>query len=240
MNTAWRWLSAGLALGLGAAFYLFAGDEVHELGRSDHPRALIVIYSGDGGWRTVDQKLAKQMGIDDRKRGDIAVLGVDSLKYFSRARTPDEVAGALTGLIRGYQQDRSVNHIVLLGYSFGADIVPFVYNRLPDELRQRVVMLSLVAPSGTADFHVTMHGLLPGGHGPSLPIAPELARIDPAMVQCIYGQAESEKTPCRSDVFSHSEVIALRGGHHFGHHYEPLARRIRRGLERRSAVEASS
>ena len=93
---------------------------------------MAVIYSGDGGWRDLD----KQIGEALAARG-VPVVGVDSLRYFWRARTPDEIAqrprrrSSTTTATRWEHASASS----LVGYSFGAGILPFALNRLPAEPR---------------------------------------------------------------------------------------------------------
>ena len=51
--------------------------------------------------------------------------------------------------------------MILIGYSFGADILPFAYNRAaPDAERAHVHRLSLLGLSGSADFVIHVAGWL--------------------------------------------------------------------------------
>ena len=240
MKKSW-WILGFLGMAsLGTLLFLLLGPSVRYLPSDEHARALVVIYSGDGGWRTVDQKLAKQLNLDDLLTGNFSVVGIDCLNYFAVKRTPGEVAANLDAIIQDFSQRHPLERVVLVGYSFGADIVPFAYNRLPERSRSKVIMLSLLSPSGAADFQIKLRGLVSDrSAGDAVSIMPELAQIDPRRVQCFYGKSEADRTVCRQQWFGDAEVIALRGGHHFGHRYEPLARRIRSGLEARLAGQAA-
>ena len=44
--------------------------------------------------------------------------------------------------------------MLLVGYSFGADVLPFVVNRLPADLRARVASVSLLGIDSNASFEV--------------------------------------------------------------------------------------
>ena len=63
--------------------------------------------------------------------------------------------------------------VILIGYSFGADVLPFAYNRLPQELRRHVGLMALLGPEKRVNFQITVSGWLnlPPGDD-AVPIAP--------------------------------------------------------------------
>ena len=124
---------------------------------------------------------------------------------------------------------------MLVGYSFGADVLPFAYDRLSPETKAHIVQLSLLGFSTAADFEIRVAGLV--GAGPSqeaLPTAPALAPIDPTMIQCFYG-ADEDDTACRF-LQGKAEVIRTAGGHHFDGNYGALAQHILDGLRQRAGL----
>jgi type IV secretory pathway VirJ component len=190
---------------------------------------LVIILSGDGGWRDIDKGIAGAL----QKHG-LAVLGWDSLHYFWGAKTPDELGRDLARAIVFYCDKWRAPKVVLVGYSFGADVIPFAVNHLPPDLRRRIVQISLLAFSTKADFEIHVSGWL--GAGPSdtaLATVPEMARIDPNLVQCFYGAEETESA-CPALVAVGAEVVKTGGGHHLGGDYAALAARIAEGLAHRS------
>ncbi|MEA2625626.1 MAG: hypothetical protein QOD06_1671, partial [Candidatus Binatota bacterium] len=121
-----------------------------------------------------------------------------------------------------------------------ADTLPFAANRLPQRERARVVQLSLLGLSSAADFEIHVSDWL--GTGPradSLPVVPELRKLDPSRIQCFYGEQEDD-TLCRAPALATAEVIRTGGGHHFDGDYTALAAKILAGARRRSATESSS
>jgi type IV secretory pathway VirJ component len=196
---------------------------------------LAIIYSGDGGWRDLD----KEVGDVLAARG-MAVVGVDSLRYFWSARTPAEVGADLARIVAHYMAGWHIGHIVLVGYSFGADILPFAYNGLPADLQRHVALISLLAPQRAADFAIQTLGWL--GAGPSdaaQPIPPQTARIDRAKVQCFFGADDADDSLCTHPAAQGMEVIGRPGGHHFAHDYQGLARQILAGACRRGIACAT-
>jgi type IV secretory pathway VirJ component len=72
-----------------------------------------------------------------------------------------------------------------------------------------------------------------------LKVRPELAKLPPAMVQCIYGAAEKD-TLCPALTKTGIEVIETGGDHHFGGDYSTLARRILDGWKKQIAAHAGA
>ncbi|WP_244618641.1 AcvB/VirJ family lysyl-phosphatidylglycerol hydrolase [Rhizobium sp. 18065] len=195
---------------------------------------LAIIYSGDGGWRDIDQKLGGFLQADG-----VPVIGVDALRYFWQERSPDQTAADLSRIIATYRQRFGVKNVVLVGYSFGADILPATYNRLPPADRAVVTQLSLLALSRKADFEIAVTGWLgmsgSGKHGD--PVV-HLSQIEPAKIQCIHGEAEQQSGCKALSGMADAQVITRPGGHHFDGNYKLLSdlvlARLRAGFDRRS------
>jgi type IV secretory pathway VirJ component len=195
-----------------------------------HPGSLVaVIWSGDGGWRDLDKTIGGILA----ERG-VPVVGVDSLRYFWRPATPEGVARDLAAILAFARTRWATERAILVGYSFGAGIVPFAYNRLPDAERARVVQLSLLGLEPNAPFEFHVSGWLGGEPADARPVLPELLRIEPRLLQCVYGEEEPNSL-CRAPELAAIELVHTRGGHHFDGDYAALAARILAGAERRAA-----
>ncbi|HKT74245.1 MAG TPA: AcvB/VirJ family lysyl-phosphatidylglycerol hydrolase [Steroidobacteraceae bacterium] len=178
-----------------------------------------VLLSGDGGWAGLDKEVAGALAA----RG-VPVAGVDSLRYFWTARTPETLARDIDRIIRYYAAHWKRKHALLVGYSQGADVLPFAVNRLPPATRSLVVRTALIGISHSAsfEFHVT-NWIGNGDDG--LPTRPEAERLSPADTLCLYGDTDTDSI-CPLLNPSHARVVQLTGGHHFGGHYLPLAQLI--------------
>jgi type IV secretory pathway VirJ component len=199
-----------------------------ELPAGEGATLMVVIYSGDGGWRDID----KQIG-DELAKNGVPVVGLDSLRYFWHAKKPAQVARDLAGILRHYRSKWGAENVVLVGYSFGADVLPFAINRLPAAERARIVEISLLGLGRYAEFEFHVGDWV--SDAPSqdaLPVFPEVERLDPSRVQCFYGKEEKD-TLCRSPALARCEVIRTGGGHHFGGDYRALAKIILDGARRR-------
>jgi type IV secretory pathway VirJ component len=189
---------------------------------------MAIMLSGDGGWRDIDKTVA-----DDLQSRGVSVVGWDCLRYFWHSKTPDDVAHDLAAVIETYSARWHPKHIALIGYSFGADVLPFAFNRLPEALRSKITLMSLLAFSKSADFEISVTGWL--GAPPTaaaLPVADEVNHVPASLVQCFYGETEDD-SDCPDLASRGMEVIRTQGGHHFDRNYEALTDRIMSGLTRR-------
>ena len=191
---------------------------------------LAIVLSGDGGWRDIDKTVSEKL-----QSAGVSVVGLDCLRYFWSRKSPEQVARDLGAVVDTFLSRWGGSKVVLVGYSFGADVLPFAYDRLSPETKSHIVQLSLLGFSTAADFEIRVAGLV--GAGPSkeaLPTEPTLAPIDPTIIQCFYG-ADEDDSACRF-LQGKAEVIRTTGGHHFNGNYGALAQRILDGLRRRAAL----
>ncbi len=184
-----------------------------------------VLISGDGGWAGIDKEIAAALA----RRG-IPTAGVDSLRYFWRPRTPSGLAHDVDRIVRYYAAHWHRPHALLIGYSQGADVLPFAVNRLPPATRAMIRTTTLIGVSDSADFefHVTSWlGDLASwfGRDGGLPVWPEVERLAAAKTVCIYGNHDTE-TICPKIGAQHARIVQMTGGHHFGGDYQPLAQLI--------------
>ncbi len=166
-----------------------------------------IFYSGDGGWADFDAKVSAGL----MARG-IPVVGVSSLKYFWQARTPDGLGSDLGTLAAHYLSAWHKKRFIVVGYSFGADIVPFATNRLDPAVRQALRSVALIGSSHAATFEFHISEWLANSDSGS-PTKPEVDRLAPVPVVCIYGQ--QEKDSLCPDLKGEGVLKAqLSGGHH--------------------------
>lgn len=177
-----------------------------------------VLFSGDGGWAGIDHEVAAVLA----SRG-IPVAGWDSLRYFWTPRTPSGVAGDLDRILRNYAQQWHRSKALVIGYSQGADVLPFAINRLPPASRALVKRIALISIGQTAAFEFHVSNWFGSGHH-ELPIAREMARMSAADTLCLYGEGDDDSL-CPKVGAANATVIKLPGGHHFGGSgsYERLA-----------------
>jgi type IV secretory pathway VirJ component len=177
-----------------------------------------VLLSGDGGWAGIDKELAAALAAQG-----IPVAGFDSLRYFWKARTPEGLAADLDRLIRYYAARWQRSEVILIGYSQGADVLPFAINRLPAATRATVRLTALLGLAQQASFEFHFSNWL----GPSgdKPILPEARRLSAADTVCVQGDRERDSL-CPKLAPAHARLVLMKGDHHFGGEYQKLARLI--------------
>lgn len=189
---------------------------------------VVIFYSGDGGWRDLDKVSGEYMAAHG-----YSVVGVDCLKLFWQHKTPEKSASDLAWIMRQYRAKWGAKRFVLAGYSFGADMMPALYNKLSSQDRNSVAALVLLAFSRQADFEIAVTGWL-GGEASETQTIPELQKIPQDKIVCVYGTEEKDGSACLQ-VQPPGERIELPGGHHFDEDYEKLARLMMAAIERRMA-----
>lgn len=191
-----------------------------EAGNSDE---MALLLTGDGGWAGLDQELAARLAASG-----VPTVGLNSLKYFWTERTPEEAAKDVARVMRHYLAAWNKQRVLLVGYSFGADVLPFVVNRLPPQLRARVATVSLLGVDSNASFEIRIADWV--GSDESGPATkPEVAAIGGVPVLCIYGAGETDSIcPGLPAAPEHTRItLAEVGkGHHFSGEYATLAERI--------------
>ena len=182
-------------------------------------KTLALMLSGDGGWAGIDKEVGAQLA----GRG-VPVVGVSTLKYFWKRRSPDEAAADMARALRHYLAAWKAERIVLVGYSFGADVMPFIVTRLPADLRARIASVNLLALGAKADFEIHVTGWVGGSGRDALPIAPELARLGELRRLCFYGDGDKESAAsCAGFTGPRAAARKVGDGHHFGYLYSEIA-----------------
>lgn len=169
---------------------------------------LTLLLTGDGGWANADQKVA-----DGLLARGAAVVGINMRSYLSDGRTPDETARDLACVARLYGARWHRERILLLGYSRGADIVPFVAARWPADLRARLSMVAMVSMSKKANFKYHLIDLVRDVERPDdVDIAPEIARLRGLHVICVYGD-DDKNSGCPTADSTIVTRVPRAGGH---------------------------
>jgi type IV secretory pathway VirJ component len=189
-----------------------------DLPSSDKPAALAILISGDGGWRDLDKTIGEWLSAHG-----VHVVGLDALHYFWSKRTPKELAADIASIVERADPDKKLP-VMLIGYSFGADTVPFAFPLLPQDLQQRTKLLALMAPGLTTSFQVTIEGWLDIDDS-GYQIVPAIAALPADRVVCVYGEDEDESA-CPDPKLSKVTRVKTSGGHHFDGDYEALGQQF--------------
>jgi len=200
---------------------------------SSQPSDTVTLFlSGDGGWRDLDKDVAGDMA----KSGGYPVVGIDTLRYYWEHKSPEQTATDLSELMAHYRQKWGAKHFVLAGYSFGADVLPAIYNRLPEEDKARVDGIILLAFARSGSFEIAVEGWL-GASGKEAATGPEMAKLPADKVFCVYGVEEKDESGC-TEATAPGQKQQLPGGHHFDEDYPALAKRLIAVIDKWKGKEA--
>jgi type IV secretory pathway VirJ component len=160
-------------------------------GRGKSGKEFAILLSGDGGWASIDREVSGVLA-----EGGLPVVGLDSLRYFWKSRTPDGAARDLERVARAYFVKWGKERVILAGYSWGANVLPFLATRLPAALKERVSLVVLIAPTREAAFEFHIADWLGGNPANAYPVLPEIRRMGGTPILCFSG-ADEKDSPCR-------------------------------------------
>jgi type IV secretory pathway VirJ component len=182
-----------------------------------------VMISGDGGWAGIDKEVSASIA-----QSGVPVVGLNSLQYFWTARTPEVCAADLDRIINHYRIAWKKESVVVIGYSLGADVLPFMASRLPQATLDKIKLLAFLGLSPTADFQFHLTDWIGGSPGKTAkPVLPEIEKLKGRKMVCFYGTEDKESLGDEIDQ-KIVKAIPLEGGHHFGGHYDIIAQTILR------------
>lgn len=169
-----------------------------------------VLYSGDGGWAEFTDELAAELN-----QKQIPVVGINSMRYFWREKSPEQGAEDLARIIKFYQKKWQARSAHLIGFSFGAGALPFFIRRLTPEVQKNIGRVTLLAPFRRADFkfHIS-DWLFDDDRGKE--VMAEIRLLNPRLKpDCIYPSDEKKVSLCTQSNDAPLTSIELSGGHHF-------------------------
>ncbi len=179
--------------------------------------ALAVILSGDGGWNVTEKTLGARLAA-----AGVPVAGLNCLRYFRKRRTPDSSAHDLERLLDHYLQEWGKREVVLIGYSRGACVLPFMVSRMRADLRDRVRGIVLLGPADKIDFKFHLTDFLTNVEWPTaLPVLPEVEKLRGMPITCFYGSREQDCL-CRDVPDGLVTCVERPGGHLVWKDVEPI------------------
>ena len=181
---------------------------------------LVVILSGDGGWISLDRDIANYLS----EQG-FSIVGFDLLRYLWKGQTPDQGAKDLEKLVSYYLNTWKKKQALLIGYSMGADALPFMVARLSDEAKQKIKGAVLLGPALRSDFGLNITADDDTGPSNGDALMPEVRKMS-VPVLCIGGSIEKESL-CRriansDEKINGLDVELLHANHTFKDDYQNL------------------
>jgi len=178
------------------ALLMFLALPIREFPAKKASDTFAIILSGDGGWRRIDKQLTRELN-----EHGISVVGFDTPAYRRHHGTPD----VLEQIIRDYRTKWARPRVILIGYSRGADVLPFMVSRITD--KSGIELIALLGIESTADLHR------------------EVEKLRGQRILCVYGAREKDSLCPLLDP-ALATPLKMKGGHHFAGNYKAIAEEI--------------
>ena len=183
---------------------------------------LIIYLTGDGGWNNFSKNMANEF----EKQG-YGVVSLNSLKYFMDEKSPAGFANDIALLSEYYLKEWNKTSLIIVGYSFGADVASFLPANLSSQIKEKIKKVVLLSPSASTDFVVRISDLLgfsDNENGKFL-VQPEIEKSQLPVV-CIFGKKETlllKKYLKNDDLVS---VYELPGHHEYNDNFNEVVKII--------------
>jgi type IV secretory pathway VirJ component len=178
---------------------------------------LAIFISGDGGWTSFDHSVCEKLA----EKG-MPVVGLDAQKYFWKGKSPKESANEISNAALHYMKQWNKGTFVLVGYSFGACVAPFIADNFSGNLKESLCGVYCISPDETADFEIHLSDMLDISHKEEYNVVSELTKILSLNPVCIFGDEEDPETR-KNFSMTGAKVEILPGSHHFDDDYNALA-----------------
>jgi len=185
----------------------------------------VIFITGNGGMKNLEKSIHQYLNIRN-----ISVVVINAKKYFWSEKCPAQIGCDLETLMNQYNRKWGETKVVLMGYSLGAEVLPFAVNKMRDQYKKKIFDLILIGPSQKAIFKVRPLDYFFGANK-GTEIIKELLKMKAGKAYIICD--DSEFSLCKIDLAGLIDHDLLEGGHHFGRDYTPLSKLIgkRLGLE---------
>ncbi|MBS1548461.1 MAG: virulence factor family protein [Bacteroidetes bacterium] len=170
---------------------------------------LVIYISGDGGFNKFSNNLCAAISAKGYQ-----VIALDAKSYFWNKKTPGQAATGLEKEIKNASTNNESRKIIFTGYSFGADVLPFIYNQFPENMKTRIRSVIMISPSGSTDFEIHLSDMLGGNTKREMDVFKEVNNMGIPTTVVINGDDEKDTGAglvTRKNF--HHETIP--GGHHF-------------------------
>lgn len=189
---------------------------------SDAPLSYAIFLTGDGGWAGIDQTISAALA----DKG-VEVVGFNTLDYFWDAKTPLQTAADLNRVFDAIRASDPAARVMIVGYSFGAEVAPVFYPQLADSSKAMISKMALLVPGTLAVFEFSSSYWLGDEPSEGDDVAAAVRADSNVPFLCIYSSDDDGACPAlAADPPANVKTKVLGEGHHFGGDYGALAAMI--------------
>lgn len=182
----------------------------------------IFYISGDGGFNTFSSDLCT--GI---QKAGYTIASLNAKSYFWNRKSPEQATLDIVGYLQKQLKNRKNQDLILVSYSFGADILPFIVNRLPDSLKKNLMAVFLLSPSTSTDFEIHWLDMLGGSNRRDMDVVEEINKMGQQKTISIFG-SEEKGFPVNEVRLKNFSNHIIPGGHHFEGNIDTLVKLLQK------------
>ena len=197
--------------------------------RSESANTYVFYICGDGGLNNFSIELCNHL---NQAGYDISALNAKS--YFWEKKTPEESASDIAHYLGKLFHSKINYKIVMIGYSFGADVMPFIINKLPGAIKNKLAGVLLISPSEYTDFEIHWLDILGVNKKRSMDVVDGINRMNVPRTILFFGEDESGFPVDKAVKID--TLIKIPGGHHFDHDSRRLADILIREIKRMKGI----
>lgn len=182
----------------------------------------VILLTGNGGWRKLVQSITYYLN-----QKDVSVLAINTKKYLLLRKNPSQICLDLETLIDRYNTKWEGQKVVMMGYSMGAEVLPFAINCMHHQYKQKINDLILIAPGLSATFKVKLRDYY-WEVNEGADIYTELQKLNKTKTYVICD--DTKFSICHKNLDGVVDHDFLSGGHHFGGDYDTLSELVGKRL----------
>jgi len=178
-------------------------------------QVLVIYLTGDGGWNSFNQQIVQEF----EKQG-YGVVALNTRKYFWNEKSPEGFSNDFEKLSTFYLKEWGKSSLIIVGYSFGADVASFLPNRISVDLKNKIKKMVLLSPSASTDFIIRLSDMMGGNENLNrkYKVGPEIEKATLPVV-CIFGIDEVMSLKNQLEKNKNLIISELPGDHRYNNNF---------------------
>ena len=185
---------------------------------SNSDKPVIFYISGDAGFNTFSKTFAQEL-----HRYGYDVFALNTKKYFWEKKTPLKASQDSENFLKQITRNRINKKIIIVGYSYGADVVPFIYSRFDADFQKNIQQLIIIGPSKVNDFEIHLEEYITGNQQYGFSVIHEINQLQHVPFTLVVSDFENKYFPRKEITLKNYQFLHLAGDHHFSGNTKMLA-----------------
>lgn len=185
---------------------------------SNSDKPVIFYISGDGGFNSFSKTLSKEL-----HRNGYDVFALNTKKYFWKKKTPLQVSQDTESFLKEVTKDRKNKKIIIVGYSYGAEVAPFIFNRFDEDFQKNIQDLMIIGPTKFNDFEIHLEEYVAERPETGYNVIHEINQLKNIRFTLVVSDIENEDFPKNEITLKNYQFLHINGNHHFSGNTKMLA-----------------